>query len=343
VRTKSESALSAGRPFRCTVAVTYAVVDWTVKDGGKERFRSVDTWEPAAYFPLPMERNSKASATVERLRTLPSVEEFAEAMWDVQRGRRRTIEQKVHREVAAELGLVEPRGNEVRLTDYGEKAVDSLREYLFWMRRERRHNGSEHPALELDRLKGKRILEIGCGSGINLLSLQPFASVVGADIEPIYLHFAEVFAKLEGQSVPELVRSPAEQLPFGAASFDLVLFPGSLQYMEIRRALREVSRVLAPGGRAIVVVGHFGGYLRESRRRVRSSGFKPRAVLRETRAVAGMLLYPWVGRAFLAPFAEVYPTKERLLRWISDAGLRPNLDETAPVGDREICYVADKA
>jgi len=276
------------------------------------------------------------------LRTLPSVEEFAQAMWDVQRGRRHSIDDGVYRDAAAKLGLVDPRGSEVRLTEFGEKAVDSLREYLFWIRRERRHNGSEHPALALDRLKGKRILEIGCGSGINLLSLQPFASVVGADIEPIYLQFAQVFAELEGQSAPKVVCSPAEILPFGDGSFDVVLFPGSLQYMQIQLALSEVSRVLAKGGRAIVVMGHFEGYLRALRKRLGSSALKPTLLLREARAVAGMLLYPWMGRAILAPNAEVYPTKERLLRWLSDAGLRPNLEETAPVGDREICYVADK-
>jgi ubiquinone/menaquinone biosynthesis C-methylase UbiE len=49
-----------------------------------------------------------------------------------------------------------------------------------------------------------------------------------------------------------LVVGRIEQLPFPDASFDLVTATGVLEYSTVRAALAELSRVLKPGGRAVV-------------------------------------------------------------------------------------------
>ena len=50
-----------------------------------------------------------------------------------------------------------------------------------------------------------------------------------------------------------LVQAPIEALPFAAESFDLALATGVLEYADdLEAALRELARVVRPGGRAIV-------------------------------------------------------------------------------------------
>ncbi len=72
-------------------------------------------------------------------------------------------------------------------------------------------------------------------------------SVWGLDITPEQLRRAR--RKL---SIP-LVRGDAENLPFRAERFDAVLSSGSIEYWpDPVRALREMVRVLRPGGVAMV-------------------------------------------------------------------------------------------
>lgn len=58
------------------------------------------------------------------------------------------------------------------------------------------------------------------------------------------------------QRLPEaaarLVVAEIERLPFADASFDLVVATGVLEYADVEAALRDLARVLRPGGRAVV-------------------------------------------------------------------------------------------
>jgi ubiquinone/menaquinone biosynthesis C-methylase UbiE len=219
---------------------------------------------------------------------------------------------------------------------------DSLTEYAYWRRRGKRHHAAgEVQALRDEALAGKRILEIGCGAGVNLLSLQRVAEVVGVDIEPEYLAFVELIARAEGVPAPRCICARAERLPFADESFDVTLFPGSLPYMRIERALSEAARVLRPGGRAIAVLSDFGQMLEHRARRRKWSMFSPGVLFREARSVAGTIAYPWLGRSILKPMEAVHPTQRRTRSWFASAGLRFNARETF-TGPDEVCYVADK-
>ena len=98
-----------------------------------------------------------------------------------------------------------------------------------------------------------RVLEIGCGTGnLALLAkrLHPRAEVVGLDPDPKAL--ARAGRKAEREALPvRLDRGFAEELPYPDASFDRVLSALMFHHLgpeEKVETLREVRRVLAPGG-----------------------------------------------------------------------------------------------
>lgn len=122
--------------------------------------------------------------------------------------------------------------------------------------RNSRQESLEVPLLvwALDLPKRTRILEIGCGRGVALLPLARLLEPVrlaGLDIEPRFL--AEARARLDRAGIEaELVPGDARALPFPASSFDVVIDFGTCYHIaRARDALREVARVLAPGGQFI--------------------------------------------------------------------------------------------
>jgi ubiquinone/menaquinone biosynthesis C-methylase UbiE len=96
-----------------------------------------------------------------------------------------------------------------------------------------------------------RSLEIGAGTGyfsLNLLQAGVVRDAVCTDISPGMLHALEQNAARLGLNV-ETRACDAEDLPFGDASFDLVLGHAVLHHLpDLRRAFAEFRRVLRPGG-----------------------------------------------------------------------------------------------
>ena len=89
-----------------------------------------------------------------------------------------------------------------------------------------------------------RTLDLGCGTGRNLPLLPPGARAVGLDPAPDSLRRA----RRRAPGVP-LVRASAEALPFRDGTFDTVLSGLAMcSIPQPRIALREVRRVLTPGG-----------------------------------------------------------------------------------------------
>jgi SAM-dependent methyltransferase len=98
-----------------------------------------------------------------------------------------------------------------------------------------------------------RVLEVGVGSGLNLSLYDPAAveRVVGIDPSPEMLHMAERTASQAPFDV-ELVPAGGEDIPFDEGSFDTVLLTFTLCTIpDPVRAVREMARVLAPGGRLL--------------------------------------------------------------------------------------------
>jgi ubiquinone/menaquinone biosynthesis C-methylase UbiE len=102
------------------------------------------------------------------------------------------------------------------------------------------------------------VLDLGCGTGtLTLLikQMHPETKVIGLDIDPKVLAIARAKAAKAGVAIA-LQRSMAFQLPYADNSFDRVLSSLVLHHLTTdnkRRTLREVYRVLRPGGELHVV------------------------------------------------------------------------------------------
>jgi len=107
---------------------------------------------------------------------------------------------------------------------------------------------------------GARVLELGCGPGADTPRLaQGGTRVVAVDISRVALHAARARAEQERvQSGAALAQMNAEALGFRDHSFDVVCGAGILHHMQITEAMNEISRVLRPTGRAVLIepLGH---------------------------------------------------------------------------------------
>ena len=104
---------------------------------------------------------------------------------------------------------------------------------------------------------GERVLDVGCGGGLDAFvaaaAVGPKGDVVGVDMTAEMIERAcEAVALLPGLPV-SFILAEAEDLPLSSDLFDVALSNGCLNLSPRKEAfLREVYRVLKPGGRLVL-------------------------------------------------------------------------------------------
>jgi ubiquinone/menaquinone biosynthesis C-methylase UbiE len=106
-------------------------------------------------------------------------------------------------------------------------------------------------------LKGKHLLEIGCGMGYDSLEfLKRGVKVTATDLTPNAVRLTKRHFEIEGVQAEDVRTANALDLPFEENTFDAVWSNGVLHATgDTLRAIQEARRVLKPGGRAII--SHF--------------------------------------------------------------------------------------
>lgn len=110
-------------------------------------------------------------------------------------------------------------------------------------------------ALDYANSSGLDVLDVGCGQGVDICEYaQAGARVTGIDLTPRHVELARAHLDQLGLT-GTVVESDAEHMPFPDGTFDRVSSTGVLHHTpDMPAALREILRVLRPGGTATVIV-----------------------------------------------------------------------------------------
>jgi SAM-dependent methyltransferase len=102
-------------------------------------------------------------------------------------------------------------------------------------------------------LRGRRVLDLGCGSGdLTLMLLERGARVTALDLSPEMVRIARERAELFGRpDDADWVAAAVEASGLPSGAYDLVLGRFILHHLELEPAAAEIVRLLAPQGRAV--------------------------------------------------------------------------------------------
>lgn len=183
----------------------------------------------------------------------------------------------------------------------------------------------------------KSVIDVGCGAGQELL---PFAQMedvkcVGVDVSdaagPV---FREFFDEQSLPSTPIYVQSKGEELPFDAEQFDVVICRVALPYMNNRRALTEMARVLRPGGLLLLRTHSPKFYLGMVKRRLKE--MDPKLLAYPILCFMGGIWHWLAGRRSSIPLLrdkEVFQTVGTIERDIKQTGLVIKKDRKTRCGE----------
>lgn len=113
-------------------------------------------------------------------------------------------------------------------------------------------------AAEFDKHPGENVLELGCGTGCDLLQFAMHGAIaIGVDVTDAHLELAR---KRVGEKAG-ITKADIHHLPFPDESFDYVYSHGVLHHCDKpRQIVEEIFRVLKPNGRFNIHVYAFWSY-----------------------------------------------------------------------------------
>ena len=221
-----------------------------------------------------------------------------------------------YKQAAVEQWTADPcgpdaKGAEPGTREYFEGQLSGRREYAPWM----------DAALDYRGTAGLRVLDVGCGQGMDVANYaMAGAEATGIDLTPRHAELARLHLAAMGLHA-EIVDGDAETMPFEDDRFDRVSSNGVLHHTpDMGAALREIRRVLKPGGEARIIVynrSSFHYWINQ----VLYRGILRRELLRE-RSMAGVLS-SGVERSSIGarPLVRVYSPRQMRAE-MSQAGFR---------------------
>jgi protein-L-isoaspartate O-methyltransferase len=206
---------------------------------------------------------------------------------------------------------------------------------------------------------GERVLDVACGTGVVARLVAPHVGpaghVVGLDLDPGRLAVARALPPAPG-AVLEWREGDALALPFAEATFDLVCCQQGVQFFPDRHtALREMHRVLVPGGRlalnvwrtiehnpvALAMAQALGHYVSPEAETFRHGPF----ALGDGEALRTLVVGAGFGEVLIRPVVKVlrFPSAEAFVQQYI-AGVAPLAQMVAQVAEqaradllREVC------
>jgi ubiquinone/menaquinone biosynthesis C-methylase UbiE len=111
--------------------------------------------------------------------------------------------------------------------------------------------------VDMKGLKGKKVLDIACGTGVLTEQfVRMGADVTAIDLTPKAVELTKKRLALHHLHA-NVMEADAQQLPFEDASFDFVCAWGCLMHMpKTEKAIAEIHRVLKPGGKCLAMMYH---------------------------------------------------------------------------------------
>lgn len=104
-------------------------------------------------------------------------------------------------------------------------------------------------------LRGKSVLEFGCGTGqISMLLAKSGAQVTAFDLSSESVKITCLRAKVNDlQDRVHLVICPGESLPFTSESFDIIFGKAILHHLSVSHTQFDLYRMLKPGGKGVFI------------------------------------------------------------------------------------------
>jgi SAM-dependent methyltransferase len=113
--------------------------------------------------------------------------------------------------------------------------------------------GLEYAFYLLGDIRGKTVLDLGCGNGEKLPPLiKRGAHVIGMDISPELVDLARQRLESCGMGPAELLVGSAYETGLPDSSIDVVFSSALLHHLDLPKARAEIYRILRPGGRFIL-------------------------------------------------------------------------------------------
>ena len=127
----------------------------------------------------------------------------------------------------------------------------------------RRHISTHRVQAVIESLKmdGGNALDVGCGSGFSsVLLARKASSVVAVDLGADMVRITGHIAKMNGAPVAAVIADASQPLPFPDAYFDGLISIEMIEHIvDWRASVREMVRVVKPGGRLVISTpGRYG-------------------------------------------------------------------------------------